>query len=258
MFFQSYWFTELEIALSAIGIALYIGIAIFMTMVYADFALFYLLMAIWSFIPMIVFACWTCMASFKGSGKLLIDQFGSKNYDFVRKRLLFWTIGKVARGIICVKFFFDGHGDSKFDWPTCVLCLLSNYLSEIFPIFLILDVNILKALFGSRERDHPGSLLIEDGELHNSHESKSSSLERADPMSATGMHSSTYRAIDYNLLRFIENSNTPKKKYGFPLGKITKAQYNSNEVRVREIGSAEKKVSHYMFEEVVEEFSQFK
>jgi hypothetical protein len=77
-------------------------------------------------------------------------------------------------------------------------------------------------------------------------------------MSATGLHSASYRAIDYNLLRFIENSDTQKKKYGFPLGRITKAHYNSNEVRVREIGSEEKKVSHYMFEEVVEEFSQFK
>jgi hypothetical protein len=258
MFFQSNWFIELEIALSAIGIGFYIGVAIFMTIVYSNFANFYLLMAIWSFIPLVITACWTGIASLKGSGRPVIDQVGSKNYDFVRKRLLFWTIGKVARGIICVKFFFDGNRDSKFDWPTCVLCLLSNYLSEIFPIFLILDVNILKALFGSRERDHTSTLLVEDGELHNSHESKSSSLQNTDHLNPTTLHSASYRAIDYNLLRFIENSDTLKKKYGFPLGRITKAYYNSNEVRVREIGSEDKKVSHYMFDEVVEEFSQFK
>lgn len=41
MFFQSNWFTELEIALSTIGIASYIGVAIFMTVVYVDFAMFY-------------------------------------------------------------------------------------------------------------------------------------------------------------------------------------------------------------------------
>ena len=63
--------------------------------------------------------------------------------------------------------------------------------------------------------------------------------------------------IDYSSLKFIGGSFQDKKN-GVSLGKIHKASYMNKIVKVRRIGKEGKKMSPYMFEQVYEEFSEFR
>lgn len=70
----------------------------------------------------------------------------------------------------------------------------------------------------------------------------------------------SYRAIDYKQLKFSENSTNPfpKKKVFSQLGTLCIASFQGMEVKIRQIGSEEKKISNYMFEQVSEEFADYR
>ena len=117
---------------------------------------------------------------------------------------------------------FDGDKNNIFDWQTCILCLLSNYFGEIFPIFLILDVTILKALFGPVDTNQTMASLLENDPMRVSeYAGEVSSLETGGQI--TNKNSRGYRAVDFSLLKLLESNDISQKKNGKYFGKIHKA-----------------------------------
>lgn len=101
----------------------------------------------------------------------------------------------------------DDYKKVNFSWPTCVLCLLANYFSEIFPIFLILDVLIQKSLFikqseGAITQVQPQNFDYEDEFSKNSSEDDISSVKTGGQKTN---QLKNYRAIELKQLKFIEN-----------------------------------------------------
>ena len=197
------------------------------------------------------------------SGKPVLDQQCQKNYDTINKRILFWGIGKLGVGVIYIQFSYDDYINVDFNWQTCVLCLMVLYFSEIFPIFLILDVLIQKSLFiqnTDRNSITQISPLIVEYDDNDSKRSSEDILNSIDTGGRNTNYMKSYRAIDFKQLKFNENltSPFPKKKLFSQLGTLCVANFQGMEVKIRQIGSEEQKISNYMFEQVSEEFADYR
>lgn len=147
-FFQKRWFVDMEITFILIGTVTYIILIVFMTIFGNEYCLFMYLMGAFGMIPIFILFAWVMITNFKFSGMPILENDCYKLYQNSSRNLLKWCIGRCIKSIITIFLaHYEFNNPKNFSFSACVLCLLSGLIGEVFPLFVIIDVKILTALF---------------------------------------------------------------------------------------------------------------